>query len=89
MIERTRSLERALGSKRKEVVTEEAETVIVQRRGLATARALRKGAIIEEADVVELRPALGIYPKFRPVVVGRHVKRDLDAGMPIRWDDIN
>ena len=89
MIERTRSLERALGSKRKEVVAEEAETVIVQRRGLAAAKALRKGAIIEEADVVELRPALGIYPKFRPVVIGKHVRRDLDTGMPIRWDDID
>ena len=89
MIERTRSLERALGSKRKEVVAEEVETVVVQRRGLAAARALRKGAIIEEADVVELRPALGIYPKFKSVVIGKHVKRDLDIGVPIHWDDID
>jgi N-acetylneuraminate synthase len=88
MIERVRKLERALGSKRKDVVAEEVETVIVQRRGLAAAKPLPQGAIIEPADVVELRPALGIYPKYKSAVIGKHVKRNLAAGAPIRWDDI-
>ena len=43
MIERTRSLERALGSTRKEVVAEEAETVVVQRRGLACRQGASQG----------------------------------------------
>src|SRR5262249_31651857 len=88
MIERVRKLERALGSKRKDVVAEEAETVIVQRRGLAAAKPLSQGAIIGPTDVVELRPALGIYPKYKSAVIGKQVKRNLSAGAPIRWDDI-
>lgn len=88
MVDRTRLLESALGTHRKEVVAEESETVIVQRRGLYAARALRAGETIVEDAVVELRPALGILPKYRPVVVGRSVKKDIGPGEPIFWDSL-
>lgn len=88
MVKRTRDLEKALGSSKKEVVAEEAETVVVQRRGLTAARPVKKGERLKKTDIVELRPALGIYPKYKEVVVGKTVKRDLKAGDPIRWEDI-
>lgn len=89
MVQRTRHLEGALGSTRKEVVPEESETVIVQRRGLTAARDIAKGAAIEEGDVVELRPALGIYPKYKPIVFQKRTKRDIKAGDPIKWEDLD
>jgi N-acetylneuraminate synthase len=88
MIERTRELEKAMGSSRKEVVAEESETVIVQRRGLAAARNLKKGAALKKSDIIELRPALGIYPKYKSAIVGKRVGRAIQAGAPIRWEDI-
>lgn len=88
MIRRTRDLEAALGSSKKEVVAEEAETVIVQRRGLTAARDIKKGEILKKSDIIELRPALGIYPKFKNKVTGMRVKRNLRAGEPIKWKDV-
>ncbi|MBV9159847.1 MAG: N-acetylneuraminate synthase family protein, partial [Candidatus Kaiserbacteria bacterium] len=88
MIERTRNLEKAMGTGVKEVVAEESETVIVQRRGLTAARDLAKGAMLKKNDIVELRPALGIYPKYKDVIVGKMLKKALKAGAPICWEDI-
>ncbi len=88
MIVRTRQLEAALGSGRKEVVAEESETVIVQRRGLTAARKIVAGAILKKSDIVELRPALGIYPKYKSVVIGRRVNKTLMVDTPIRWEDL-
>ncbi len=88
MIERTRNLEAAMGTGRKDVVAEESETVVVQRRGLTAAKDLAKGATLKKSDIVELRPALGIYPKYKGVIVGKSLKKNLKAGEPIRWGDI-
>ncbi|OGG71131.1 flagellar biosynthesis protein FlgA [Candidatus Kaiserbacteria bacterium RIFCSPHIGHO2_12_FULL_53_13] len=88
MIRRTRELESALGTSRKDVVAEESETVIVQRRGLTAAKDIRKGVPLKKSDIIELRPALGIYPKFKSNIVGKHLKKSLKAGSPIRWEDI-
>lgn len=88
MVKRTRDLEKALGSSRKDVVAEESETVIVQRRGLTAARNISKGQPLKKSDIVELRPALGIYPKYKDAIVGKHSKRALKAGDPIRWEDL-
>lgn len=88
MIRRTRDLEKALGSSRKEVVAEESETVIVQRRGLTVTRDIKKGEVLKKNDVVELRPALGIYPKYKEAVIGKQLKKSLKAGESLRWDDI-
>lgn len=88
MVERTRNLEKAMGSSVKEVVAEESETVVVQRRGLTAAREIRKGTTLEKRDVIELRPALGIYPKYKMMLIGKQVKRTIKAGEPIRWEDI-
>jgi pseudaminic acid synthase len=89
MIERTREMELALGSSRKEVVAEEAETVIVQRRGLAATKPLKKGQTLRKGDVAELRPALGIYPKYKTAVIGKRLARDLAEGAPIHWSDLD
>lgn len=88
MIKRTRQLEAAMGTGKKEVVAEESETVVVQRRGLTAAKALKKGATLKKTDILELRPALGIYPKYKNTIVGKMLKKNLAAGAPIRWEDI-
>ena len=88
LVSQVRELEAALGSTRKFVVEEEAETVIVQRRGLYARKDIPAGKVIEEADLDVLRPALGIYPKYKPVVIGRTASKPIDGGMPIQWSDL-
>jgi sialic acid synthase SpsE len=87
MVDYIRELESAMGTSRKVVVEEEAETVIVQRRGLYTNKLIKKGEVINEDDIVELRPALGILPKFKKVVAGKIAKHNIQADSPINWSD--
>jgi len=88
MIERVRQLEMALGSSRKFVVEEELETVIVQRRGLYAAKTIPKGKIIENSDIIELRPALGILPKYKRNIIGQVSQTDISEGEPIYWENV-
>jgi pseudaminic acid synthase len=89
MIRRTRELEQAMGTSIKDVVAEEAETVIVQRRSLTAAKRISKGEKITKAAIIELRPALGIPPKFKEAIIGKRANKTLKQGSPIHWSDIS
>lgn len=88
MVDYVREIERAMGSSRKEVVAEEGETVFVQRRSLYAKNDLKKGQTIQASDIDVLRPALGIPPKFKDIIIGKVLKNDLKKGHPIIWDDL-
>jgi N-acetylneuraminate synthase len=87
MADYVRELERAMGSTRKEVVAEESETVYVQRRGLYAKRAIPMGKVIDAEDIDVLRPALGILPKYKGVVIGKTAKIAVEQGQPLFWDN--
>jgi sialic acid synthase SpsE len=76
-----------MGSTRKFVVEEENETVIVQRRGLYAANPIKKGQIISSNDIVALRPALGILPKYKKNIIGKVANQDIEINEPIFWDN--
>ena len=88
MVKRIRQLEAAAGSEDKQVVEEESETVIVQRRGLYAKRVIKAGEPLTAGDIDVLRPALGILPKFKSSITGKKAKRTIGAGEPIRWEDL-
>ena len=88
MVSLARELESAMGSSTKEVVEEERETVLVQRRGLYANRRIIEGSTIKEEDLAVLRPALGIPPKFRTTVIGKRTNKTIEAGDPIFWSDL-
>lgn len=88
MVQRIRLLEQALGSGKKEVAEEESETVVVQRRSLHLVRAVKKGEILRARDIVSLRPAIGIAPNFKSLVVGARARRFLAAREALRWGDL-
>jgi sialic acid synthase SpsE len=87
MVDYIRELEAAMGVSSKFVVEEESETVIVQRRSLYTNKLIKKGDEIKETDIVVLRPALGIQPKFKHAVIGKIAKHDIQPDSPIQWHD--
>jgi sialic acid synthase SpsE len=88
MVDQIRDLEKALGNSRKVVVEEESETVFVQRRSLYINKNLQVGDTIKEEDIIVLRPALGIPPKFKNTIIGSKLKTDIKEGFPIFWDNI-
>lgn len=87
MVDSIREVERAMGSTVKEVVEEEGETVYVQRRCLYAKRNLEKGQIITEEDIDVLRPALGIPPKYKSIIVGKECKENIEQGQPLFWEN--
>ena len=90
MVDRTRELEAALGSERKRVMDNEKETVHLQRRAVRAARAIAKGARIDARDLVALRPCPDeALPPYRMAeVIGRNVRRDIEAGDCVLLSDL-
>lgn len=90
MVERTRELERALGSSDKQVAENERDTVIVQRRCLRAALPIQAGDIIQREMIDVLRPATpgAIMPYEIESVIGAKAAHDLPAGRELRWTDI-
>ena len=90
MVDRTRELERALGSTDKFVADNEMDTVVIQRRCLRTACSLTKGDILTDDRVSVLRPAApgAITAKDLAEVIGAELLVDLPEGAPISWGSI-
>lgn len=88
MAAKIRLLEKALGSTRKEVVDEESETVIVQRRSIYARKRIAKRKKITDSDLIELRPALGLPPKYKSFLIGRIAKTDIGAGDLIKLEQL-
>lgn len=90
MVDRTRELERALGSADKRVTENEAETVIVQRRCLRAARDIKAGEVFSRDMIAVLRPATpgAIMPYEISSVIGTRALTELPAGKELRWTDL-
>lgn len=90
MVDRTRELERALGSADKHVCENEKDTVIVQRRCLRAARDIEAGEIFERNMIDVLRPATpgAILPHEISNVLGTRALYDLPFGKELRWTDL-
>ena len=88
MVRKTRDLEKSLGSTVKEVIPEEKETVIIQRRSLHAAQDLKMGEELTKDKIIELRPAIGILPKDKINIIGKKIKKDIKTYQAIKWEDI-
>ncbi|HWQ83775.1 MAG TPA: N-acetylneuraminate synthase family protein [Anaerolineales bacterium] len=90
MVQRTRELERALGSADKVVAENEKQTVIVQRRCLRAARPIQAGEVLTREMIDVLRPAApgAILPDEIGAVIGAKAAVDLPSGRELRWTDL-
>ena len=90
MVDRTRELERAMGSADKRIGGNEQDTAIVQRRCLRTARDIRAGEVLGRDMIDVLRPATpgAIKPDHLQEVLGTRAIKDLPAGKELRWTDL-
>ena len=90
MVDRTRELELALGSEDKHIMENEAETVVLQRRGIRARRALAEGTKIAAQDLVSLRPCpADALPPYRiGELLGRTTRRAVAEGDCVRVADV-
>jgi sialic acid synthase SpsE len=90
MVDRTRELERALGTADKYVTENEKDTVIVQRRCLRAARDIQAGEDFTRDMIAVLRPAtLGaILPDQLSNIIGMRARVDIPSGKELRWTDL-
>lgn len=91
MVNKIRTLEKALGSPGKDLYAEEKETVILQRRCLRAAKDISKGSRITEDMIDVLRPAAegGLDPKYKEIILGLKMKVDLSKGDSFTWKKIS
>jgi N-acetylneuraminate synthase len=87
MVDRTRELEQALGSADKDVVDNERDTVVVQRRCVRAAHELAAGQVLTRRDLEVLRPAPAdaIFPYEIDAVLGMKPAVDVASGEALRW----
>lgn len=88
MVESVRKVEKALGDGVKNPAESELENRRLARRSIHAKKNIKKGEIIREEQLVMLRPALGIKPNFKQIVVGRKAKKNIKAGSMITWEMI-
>ena len=90
MVDRTRELERALGSPDKVVADNEKDTVVVQRRCLRAVRTIRAGELLQREMIAVLRPATpgAILPYQLDAVLGTRAIFDIPQGKELRWTDV-
>jgi sialic acid synthase SpsE len=91
MVDRTRELERAMGSADKVVAENEKDTAIVQRRCLRAACDIPAGARLSREMIDVLRPATpgAILPYEIKTVVGTCAIVDIPMGKELRWTDLS
>lgn len=62
------------------------EPMLALRRTLHVKHGMAKGEQLRPEDIVALRPAGGLPPKDRALLIGTTVNRDVEPGEPLTWD---
>ena len=90
MVDRTRELERALGSADKVIADNERDTVIVQRRCLRASRPILAGEVLTREMIDVLRPATpgAIMPYEIENVIGKKALNEIPLGKELKWTQI-
>lgn len=88
LVRQIRDVEAALGSPVKQPTASELPVRALVRRSVTAAKSLQAGQAITAADVVLLRPGIGITPGELPKVLGKHAAHDIAAGATLQWSDL-
>lgn len=89
MVKGIRNIEIALGDGIKKPTPSEQKNIPVARKSIHLSRDLHKGHIIQEEDLIMMRPGLGISPMNMDLVLGRQLKRDKPAHSRIELEDLS
>lgn len=59
------------------------------KRSIFVSKDIKKGEKISKDNIKIVRPSDGIVPKYYDEVIGKTVNKNLDFGMPLRFEDID
>lgn len=89
MIDAIRNVEKAMsGNGIKEASHSEKKNINIARKSIHLSNDLSSGSIINESDIIPLRPGDGISPMDWNKVIGKRVVRDLKKFDKINWTDL-
>ena len=84
MVYAIRIVQVALGDGRKKPQAAELKVAAVARKSLVAARAIRKGARLQKADIAIKRPGTGLPPSQSRAVLGRVAKANIPEGTVLK-----
>ncbi|HHE04901.1 MAG TPA: N-acetylneuraminate synthase [candidate division WOR-3 bacterium] len=87
MVKAIRNVEKALGSGVKKPAQSELKVMKVARRSIVAAGDIRAGEVVKESDIFIKRPGTGIPPKFKEIIIGMRLTRDVKKDNPFNWED--
>jgi N-acetylneuraminate synthase len=88
LVKAVRNFEAMRGDGIKRPAQSEAGTRRNNRKSVVLARAVRSGERLTRAHLSVKRPGYGIAPKHVEELVGRSLRRDLDADDVLTWEDL-
>jgi sialic acid synthase SpsE len=88
IVNESRHIALALGSKRRIVSDDEMAKREKFRRSLVVTRDMQKGEQLIDQDLLSKRPGTGIPPNQISFVVGRRLSRDIEADDILTWKDL-
>ena len=87
MIDDIRIIEKSMGSGKKNPVSSEAETRVIQRRGIWTVNKIKKGEKLNKESIKALRPYSGISASKYEKIVGTRAVRNLKQYYALKESD--
>lgn len=88
MVKAIRNIEKALGSSLKEPSASEVQNIKIARKSIHLDRDVLKGELIQETDLIMLRPGDGISPMQLKNIIGKATNRYLPAGSKLQFEDL-
>lgn len=85
MIIAIRNIEKALGNGIKKPNKSELEIMKVVRRSLVAVRNIKAGEIVQKEDIIIKRPGTGISPKFREIIIGMRLSKNIKKDESFLW----
>lgn len=82
-----RQIEASMGNGVKMPTKSEEANTYAMRRSIVSVTRIKKGQILDKTLLSFKRPANGIAPKHLKQLVGRKLKKDIEADQPLNWND--
>jgi len=87
LVNSIRNIEKAMGDGVKHPSASEEKNMVIARKSIHINKVLSQGQVIQEADLVMLRPGDGISPMEMLNVIGKKTKRELSNGYKLTYSD--
>jgi N,N'-diacetyllegionaminate synthase len=88
LVDAVRRTEIILGDPSKIAQTEELEMASISRKSIVTRETVPQGEVLTMESLTLKRPGTGLLAKNIPSVLGKRVRRTLNAGHQLNWSDL-